>query len=115
MLEPATYPKDWPRLPKMEMLRRQAEALGLAENFREVEQTTRFKDGRNSSGVEMKKSTLTGMDSTGVNDGSKSSTLVTYLADAWNWGAEMYVPFYKSCWWWLTSLVDFVLVRSVIL
>ena len=30
------------------------------------------------------------MDSTGVNDGSKSSTLVNYLSDAWNWGAEMY-------------------------
>ena len=39
----------------------------------------------------MQASALTGMDSTGVNDGSKSSTLVTYLSDAWNWGAEMYV------------------------
>ena len=25
-----------------------------------------------------------------VNDGSKSSTLVNYLSDAWNWGAEMF-------------------------
>lgn len=39
----------------------------------------------------MQASALTGMDSTGVNDGSKSSTLVTYLSDAWNWGAEVYV------------------------
>ena len=38
----------------------------------------------------MQASTLTGMDSTGVNDGSKSSTLVTYLSDAWNWGAEIF-------------------------
>lgn len=38
----------------------------------------------------MKASTLTGMDATGVNDGSKSSTLVNYLSDAWNWGAEMF-------------------------
>jgi hypothetical protein len=30
------------------------------------------------------------MDTTGVNDGSKSSTLVNYLADAWNWGAEIF-------------------------
>ncbi|KAI9870549.1 MAG: hypothetical protein M1823_008705, partial [Watsoniomyces obsoletus] len=30
------------------------------------------------------------MDSTGVNDGSKSSTLVNYVSDAWNWGAEIF-------------------------
>ncbi|KAM0248026.1 hypothetical protein ACHAQJ_009631 [Trichoderma viride] len=30
------------------------------------------------------------MDATGVNDGSKSTTLVNYLSDAWNWGAEMF-------------------------
>ena len=89
MLEPKPYPADWPRLPKMEMLRKQAEALNLADKFRRVDQTTRFEDGLNSCGVEMKKSKLTGMDTTGVNDCSKSSTLMNYLADAWNWGAEM--------------------------
>lgn len=55
-----------------------------------VEQTTRFENGLNSTGVVMQQSQLTGMDSTGVNDGSKSSTLVNYLSDAWNWGAEMF-------------------------
>ena len=89
VLEPQPYPKDWPQLPKMEMLRKQAEALGLEDKFHEVNQTTRFEDGLNSCGVRMNKSTLSGMDTTGVNDGSKSSTLVNYLADAWNWGAEM--------------------------
>lgn len=53
-------------------------------------QTTRFHDGPNSTGVYMRGSTLTGMDATGINDGSKSSTLVNYLSDAWNWGAEMF-------------------------
>lgn len=38
----------------------------------------------------MQASALTGQDTTGVNDGSKSSTLVNYLSDAWNWGAEMF-------------------------
>lgn len=38
----------------------------------------------------MAASALTGQDATGVNDGSKTTTLVTYLADAWNWGAEMF-------------------------
>lgn len=89
MLEPKPYPNDWPRLPKMETLHRQAEALGYGAKWREVDQTTRFQDGLNSCGVRMNKSKLTGMDSTGLNDGSKSSTLVNYLADAWNWGAEM--------------------------
>jgi hypothetical protein len=37
----------------------------------------------------MHASTGSGNDTTGVNDGSKTTTLVTYLSDAWNWGAEM--------------------------
>ncbi|PMD29237.1 GMC oxidoreductase [Hyaloscypha variabilis F] len=90
MLEPEEYPGDWPDLPKLNMLERQAEALGWKEKFKRVRQTTRFKGGPNSTGVEMYPSALTGMDSTGLNDGSKSSTLVNYLADAWNWGTEMF-------------------------
>ncbi|KAK0099562.1 hypothetical protein ONS96_008063 [Cadophora gregata f. sp. sojae] len=90
VLEPEEYPKDWPELPKLTMLERQAKALSWGDKFKRVPQTTRFKGGPNSTGVEMYPSALTGMDSTGVNDGSKSSTLVNYLADAWNWGAEMF-------------------------
>lgn len=90
MLEPEAYPDDWPELPKLKLLERQARMLGLGSNFRRVPQTTRFAQGANSTGVEMNASTLTGQDTTGLNDGSKSSTLVTYLADAWNWGAEMF-------------------------
>lgn len=55
-----------------------------------MRQTTRFKNGPNACGVEMSPSAMTGQDCTGVNDGSKTTTLVTYLADAWNWGAEMF-------------------------
>ncbi|TAQ91395.1 hypothetical protein B7494_g351 [Chlorociboria aeruginascens] len=90
VLQPQKYPEDWPELPKLTMLEKQARALGLHEKFYRVPQTTRFMGGPNSTGVEMYPSTLTGMDSTGVNDGSKSSTLVNYLSDAWNWGAEMF-------------------------
>lgn len=64
--------------------------MGLSNHFSRVFQTTRFIDGPNGTGVEMQASALTGMDPTGVNDGSKSSTLVNYLSDAWNWGAEMF-------------------------
>lgn len=90
VLEPTPYPKDWPALPKLTTLEKQAYALGWEANFYRPPQTTRFIGGPNSTGVEMYPSALTGMDSTGVNDGSKSSTLVNYLADAWNWGAEMF-------------------------
>lgn len=90
VLQPKPYPDDWPKLPKLSMLERQAKALGFGPNFYRPPQTTRFVNGPNSTGVEMYPSALTGMDSTGTNDGSKSSTLVNYLSDAWNWGAEMF-------------------------
>ncbi|KZL69975.1 glucose-methanol-choline oxidoreductase, partial [Colletotrichum tofieldiae] len=90
VLEPTEYPDDWPELPKVNLFKKQAAALGLANKFKMVPQTTRFRNGPNSTGVEMSPSALTGQDCTGVNDGSKTTTLVTYLADAWNWGAEMF-------------------------
>jgi choline dehydrogenase-like flavoprotein len=90
MLEPQPYPDDWPTLPKLSMLEKQANNLGWGEKFGRVPQTTRFQPGPNSTGIEMNASALTGQDCTGVNDGSKSSTLVNYLSDAWNWGAEMF-------------------------
>jgi hypothetical protein len=38
----------------------------------------------------MRGSTGAGNECTGVNDGSKNSVLVTYLADAWARGAELF-------------------------
>jgi cholesterol oxidase len=46
----------------------------------------------NHMGVKQEASTLSGQDATGVNDWSKNSTLMNYLPDAWNHGAEMYEP-----------------------
>ncbi|ERS98737.1 hypothetical protein HMPREF1624_05525 [Sporothrix schenckii ATCC 58251] len=90
VLEPEPYPDDWPVLPKLGLLKQQAEHLNMGSKFYRPKQTTRFRNGPNSCGVEMSASSLTGQDCTGVNDGSKTTTLVTYLADAWNWGAEMF-------------------------
>lgn len=90
VLQPQEYPHDAPKLAKLEMLKEQAEALGYGDRFKRVRQTTRFRDGPNAVGVTMSASELTGQDVTGLNDGSKNTTLVTYLADAWNWGAEMF-------------------------
>ncbi|KAL7625697.1 hypothetical protein AAE478_004918 [Parahypoxylon ruwenzoriense] len=90
VLEPEPYPEDWPRLPKLDLLQKQATYMNMEDKFRRVKQTTRFRNGPNSCGVEMSPSALTGQDTTGLNDGSKNTTLVTYLADAWNWGADMF-------------------------
>ncbi|KAI8630163.1 glucose-methanol-choline oxidoreductase [Xylariaceae sp. FL1651] len=90
VLEPREYPKEWPSLPKLELLEKQAEYLNMTEKFRRVKQTTRFSNGPNRCGVQMSESKSTGQDATGLNDGSKTTTLVTYLADAWNWGADMF-------------------------
>ncbi|KAI1076036.1 glucose-methanol-choline oxidoreductase [Whalleya microplaca] len=90
VLEPEPYPEDWPNLPKLDLLKKQANHLGMEEKFKRVRQTTRFHNGPNSCGVEMSPSSLTGQDLTGLNDGSKNTTLATYLADAWNWGADMF-------------------------
>lgn len=90
VLEPETWPDFLPEVPKTSVLRDQAKALGLEDRFYKVEQTTRFRPGPNSTGIDMSASTLSGQDCTGVNDGSKMTTLATYLADAWNWGAEMF-------------------------
>ncbi|CAM1504954.1 Fc.00g025450.m01.CDS01 [Cosmosporella sp. VM-42] len=90
VLEPAEYPDTSPDLLKAKLLQKQAELMGYEANFRRTPQTTRFQDGPNSTGVYMRASTLTGMDATGINDGSKSTTLVNYLSDAWNWGSEIF-------------------------
>lgn len=91
MLQPEPYPTSDPELSKLSLLQKQAALLGLEDKFYRPPQTTRFVDGPNSTGVMMHASTGSGSDSTGVNDGSKTTTLVTYLSDAWNWGAEMSV------------------------
>ncbi|KAJ6486130.1 hypothetical protein C8R47DRAFT_980022 [Mycena vitilis] len=90
MLQPAPYPDDYPRLKKLDVLEKQAKALSQEGNFYRVPQTTFFRDGLNNAGVEMKASTGSGQDCTGVNDGSKHSVLMNYLPDAWNWGAEIF-------------------------
>lgn len=89
MLEPEPYPSHFPELPKLKIFEKQAECLGLEDKFSRVRQTTRFADGLNSTGVGMQASSLSGMDTTGINDGSKSSTLVNYLSDAWVYPFEL--------------------------
>ncbi|CEJ56572.1 hypothetical protein PMG11_02774 [Penicillium brasilianum] len=90
MLQPTPYPKNHPKLTKLDHLRRESQLLGKSKNFYRTPLTIFFHEGRNNVGVPMQANRGTGHESTGLNDGSKNSVAVTYLADAWNWGAEIF-------------------------
>lgn len=90
MLEPTPYPEDWPVLPKLATLEAQAKGAGVHDKFVRPPITVHFKDSLNPAGVYQKASTLTGNDTTGINDWSKNTTLMNYIPDAWNHGAEIF-------------------------
>ncbi|KAF9183327.1 hypothetical protein BGZ51_004087 [Haplosporangium sp. Z 767] len=90
MLQPTPYPEDWPVLPKLATLEAQAKGAGDHHRFVRPPITVHFKDELNPAGVFQKASTLTGNDTTGVNDWSKNTTLMNYIPDAWNHGAEIF-------------------------
>ncbi|RIA98513.1 cholesterol oxidase [Glomus cerebriforme] len=92
MLEPCQYPSHYPELPKLTTLEIQAKSLGdeYHKNFYRVPITVTFEDRVNAAGVPQRASTLTGNDCTGINDGSKNSTLMNYIPDAWNHGCEIF-------------------------
>ncbi|KAJ5133283.1 Glucose-methanol-choline oxidoreductase C-terminal [Penicillium atrosanguineum] len=87
---PSTYPEGYPNLRKLEHLQEDSKRLGTGENFYKAPLTTFFYSGHNNVGVPMQANTGSGHESTGLNDGSKNSVATTYLADAWNWGAEIF-------------------------
>ena len=90
MLQPSTYPEEFPRLKKSELLREQSILLKQEHNFYRVPLTMSFRNTRNSVGVAMRTNRGSGHECTGLNDGSKNTVATTYLADAWNWGAEIF-------------------------
>ncbi|KAK4865103.1 hypothetical protein LT330_001726 [Penicillium expansum] len=89
MLQPSTYP-DSSTPNKLEHLQEEARWLGQKDKFYRVPLTMFFHNGRNSAGVPMQANKRSGHECTGLNDGSKNSVATTYLADAWNWGAEIF-------------------------
>lgn len=90
MFQPKPYPESMSKPCKLSVFENQATELGLHDRFYRPPLTTSFEDGVNNAGVLMCRSTCSGNESTGINDGSKKSVLVTYLADAWTWGAEIF-------------------------
>ncbi|KAJ5779576.1 CAZyme family AA3 [Penicillium paradoxum] len=89
MLQPSIYP-DTARLTKLEQLREDSRWLGEKKNFYRVPLTIFFHEAPNNAGVPMKGNRSSGHECTGLNDGSKNSVATTYLADAWNRGAEIF-------------------------
>ncbi|RIA97715.1 hypothetical protein C1645_686627 [Glomus cerebriforme] len=92
MLQPCQYPTHFPELPKLKTLETQAQLLGKEyhNNFYRAPITVTFENRVNAAGVRQCASTLTGNDTTGINDGSKNSIIMNYIPDAWNHGCEIF-------------------------
>jgi cholesterol oxidase len=91
MLRPTAYPANGVRLPKLQAQTRSAQAMG-AELIR-ARINVNFESlpgGVNHVGVAQQPCNLCGDCVTGCNHGAKNTVLVTYLADAWNHGAEIF-------------------------
>ncbi len=88
MLKPTPYPLTEPTLAKLEAHRRSAAHVG--KPFERVPINVCFEAHVNHVGVEQAKCSGCGDCVTGCNTGAKNTVAVTYLADAWNHGAELF-------------------------
>ncbi len=95
MLKPASYPENFPTPPKLQALQAIADTFirdGTAPEgiFSRPPINVTFESGVNHVGVWQDATNGNGDDVTGSNDGAKNSTLMNYLPDARNHGAEIY-------------------------
>jgi cholesterol oxidase len=91
MLQPEAYPEGkngYPKLPKSEALKLSAEVM--KQPFRYLDINVTFEDRKNNAGVDQCKCELCGDCMTGCNYGAKNTTLMNYLPDAKNHGAELF-------------------------
>ena len=88
MLRPQPYPDSWPKLPKREA--HQISATAMQQKFYSTDINVTFEDGVNHVGVEQRKCSLCGDCVSGCNEGAKNTTLMNYLPDAHNHGAEIF-------------------------
>ncbi len=90
MLKPQPYPQDAPRLAKLDALEASATALGWQDQFYRPPINVTFEDGVNHVGVEQAACVGCGDCCSGCNYGAKNTTLMNYLPDAWNHGADIF-------------------------
>jgi cholesterol oxidase len=88
MLKPVPYPEDGEHLPKMDAHRKSAKFLG--EKYCRTPINVTFEEGINHVGVNQSACTLCGDCISGCNEGAKNTTVMNYLPDARNHGAEIY-------------------------
>ena len=88
MLQPTPYPDNFPALPKLQALEKSGGFL--KEKFYRPPINVTFKDGVNAAGVAQNACVLCGDCVTGCNYAAKNTTLMNYLPDAVNHGAEIY-------------------------
>ncbi len=89
MLRPAPYPEEFPELKKLGALK--TAGAYLEGDFYRPPIAVNFKEGVNHVGVHQPACPLVGDCVTGCNYGAKNTTLMNYLPDARNHGAEIYV------------------------
>ena len=89
MLGATPYPADFPTLAKLTALEQSATAV--PGTFYRPPINVTFKDGVNQAGVPQKACILCGDCVTGCNHHAKNTTLMNYLPDARNHGAEIFV------------------------
>ncbi|MEH6660046.1 MAG: GMC oxidoreductase [Parasphingorhabdus sp.] len=88
MLSPNAYPDTHPTLGKLEALEHSADAMG--QRFYKTPINVTFEDKTNKFGVPQPACTNCGDCVSGCNVGAKNTTLMNYLPDAVNHGAEIF-------------------------
>jgi cholesterol oxidase len=88
MLDPKPYPDDFPELNKLAALEMSAKAM--KQPFKRPPIAVNFRDQVNPFGIAQPRCTLCGDCTSGCNDGAKNTTLMNYLPDAHNHGAEIF-------------------------
>ncbi len=88
MLKPNPYPENAPRLPKLEAIEKSAACMNQKTYRLPIDVT--FESGVNHVGVHQDACNFCGDCVSGCNVGAKNTTLMNYLPDAKNHGAEIY-------------------------
>lgn len=88
MLSPNAYPDSYPKLGKLEALEHSADTMG--ERFYKTPINVNFEDKTNKFGVPQPACNNCGDCTSGCNVGAKNTTLMNYLPDAANHGAEVF-------------------------
>lgn len=84
------YPEDFPLPHKLANMETAAQYMGNSTKFYRPPINVNFKDGVNQFGVQQYACVGCGDCVTGCNFSAKNTTLMNYLPDAWNHGAEIF-------------------------